>query len=90
MPAPKNLKLCSLQPFRGLRQLRHLDISSATIIDHSYETILDLENLDRFDITVIIPKQKRELIKDNHKKLTAGLFMDWDYDNKKMYEGKEW
>jgi len=88
--APKNLRLKSLKPFSNLKALRHLDLSTLSVVDSSYETILDLENLERFDITVTIPSLIRELIKANHKKLTAGFFMDWDYDNKKMYEGKEW
>ena len=88
--APKNLQLKSLKPFNNLKHLKHLDLSTLSVVDNSYETILGLENLERFDITVIIPKPTRELIKANHKKLTAGMFMDWDYDNKKLYEGKEW
>jgi Leucine-rich repeat (LRR) protein len=88
--APKNLRLKSLNPYSNLKQLKHLDLSTLSVVDNSYETILELKNLERFDITVIIPKQTRELIKANHKKLTAGMFMDWDYDNKKIYDGKEW
>lgn len=88
--APKNLRLKSLKPFSNLKHLKHLDLSTLSVVDNSYETILELENLERFDITAIIPKQIRELIKANHKKLTAGMFMDWDYDNKKIYDGKEW
>lgn len=88
--APKNLRLKSLKPYSNLKQLKHLDLSTLSVVDNSYEIILELENLERFDITVIIPKPTRELIKANHKKLTAGMFMDWDYDNKKIYDGKEW
>lgn len=88
--APKNLRLKSLKPFSNLKHLKHLDISTLSVVDNSYETILELENLERFDITVIIPKPTRELIKANHKKLTSGFFMDWDYENKKIYDGKEW
>jgi Leucine-rich repeat (LRR) protein len=88
--APRNLRLNSLKPFSNLKNLRHLDVSTLSVVDNSYETILELENLERFDITVTIPKPIRELIKIRHKKLTAGLFMDWDYDNKKICEGKEW
>lgn len=88
--APKNLRLKSLKPYSNLKHLKHLDLSTLSVVDNSYETILELENLERFDITVIIPKATRELIKANHKKLIAGMFMDWDYDNKKIYEGKEW
>jgi Leucine-rich repeat (LRR) protein len=88
--APKNLRIKSLKPFSNLKNLKHLDLSTLSVIDNSFEIILALENLERFDISVIIPKHLRELIKTNHKKLIAGFFMDWDYDNKKIYENKEW
>ena len=88
--APKNLRLKSLKPYSNLKQLSHLNLSSSSVIDNSYETILELENLERFDIAVTIPRETRDLIKANHKKLTSGFFMDYDYDNKKFYEGKEW
>lgn len=88
--APKNLRLKSLKPFKNLKKLAHLDLSSSSVVDGSYETIVELQNLERFDISVIIPKPIRDLIKANHKKLTAGFFMDWDYDNKKICDGKEW
>lgn len=88
--APRNLRLRSLKPFSNLKNLTHLDLSTLSVVDNSYDIILELENLERFDITVIIPKPMRELIKANHQKLTAGWFMDWDYDNQKLYEGKEW
>jgi len=88
--APRNLRLNSLLPFRDLKALRHLDLSTLSVVDNSYEAILDLVSLERFDITVIIPKAIREMIKMNHKKLTAGAFMDWDHDNKKFYDDKDW
>lgn len=88
--APRNLRIKSLKPFCNLKRLRHLDLTTSSVVDNSYETILELENLQRFDITVIIPKVTRELIKANHKNLKAGTFIDWDHDNKKFYDGKEW
>jgi Leucine-rich repeat (LRR) protein len=88
--APKNLRIKSLEPFKNLKELRHLDLSSLSVVDKSYEIILKLQNLERLDISVIIPKSTRELIKANHKKLAAGFFMDWDYDHKKFHDGKEW
>ncbi|MGK2864351.1 MAG: leucine-rich repeat domain-containing protein [Chitinophagaceae bacterium] len=88
--APKNLRLNSLKPFETLKKLKHLDLSSASVIDKSYESILKMTSLERFDINVIVPKATRELIKSRHKCLQAGSFMDWDYDNKKFYEGKVW
>jgi hypothetical protein len=88
--APKYLRLPSLKPYGKLKQLRHLDISTLSVIDKSYEAILEMENLERFDVTVGIPKVTRDLIKAKHKKLSAGFFMDWDYDRNRLHEGKEW
>ena len=88
--APKKLRLNSLKPFETLSKLKHLDLSSASVIDNSYKSILKMTSLERFDITVNIPKVTRELIKAKHKNLKAGFFMDWDFDNKKIYDGKHW
>ncbi len=88
--APKNLRLNSLKPLETLKKLKHLDLSSASVIDNSYESILKMTSLERFDINVIVPKVTRELIKTKHKNLQAGSFVDWDYDNKRFYEGKVW
>ncbi len=88
--APKNLRLNSLKPLETLKKLKHLDLSSASVIDNSYESILKMTSLERFDITVNIPKITRELIRRKHKNLKAGFFMDWDFDNKKIYDGKQW
>jgi len=87
--SPKNLRLKSLKPYRHLRQLRHLDLSVTTVIDNSYETLLQMENLERFDTFATIKKELREKIK-KHPKLKAGFFMDWDWDNKCFHPGKNW
>ena len=47
-------------------------------------------SLERFDITVNIPKIIREEIKAGHKTLKAGFFVDYDFDSKKFYDGKVW
>lgn len=88
--SPKNLRLKSLKPFSKLKHLKHLDLSSSSVIDNSYETILELNSLERFDIAVLIPQSIRQSIKANHKNLKAGFFMDYDFDNKVFYAGKEW
>jgi hypothetical protein len=88
--SPKNLRLKSLKPFKNLKHLKHLDLSLSSVIDFSYETILDLDSLERFDTSILIPKPIRQLIKVNNKKLTAGFFVDYDFDNNAFYEGKEW
>lgn len=88
--AQKKLRLNSLKPFETLTKLKHLDLSSASVIDNSYGSILKMTSLERFDIAVNIHKVTRELIKAKHKNLKAGFFMDWDFDNKKFYNGKHW
>jgi hypothetical protein len=88
--APKNLRLQTLKPFKSLKNLKHLDLSCASVIDKSYDTILDMTSLERFDTHSEISKSLREKIKSNHKTLKAGFFMDWDFENKRIYEGKEW
>jgi Leucine-rich repeat (LRR) protein len=88
--APRNLQINSLKPFEALKNLKHLDLSSASVTDKSYESILELINLERFDITVTIPKDIRERIKINHKKLQAGFFMDYDFEKKQFYPEKYW
>ncbi len=88
--APKNLRLKSLIPFETLRNLKHLDLCSTSVIDKSYDSILKMDKLERFDITVHIAKDLREKIKSRHKNLKAGFFMDWDYENDKFYDDKKW
>lgn len=88
--APKNLRLPSLKPFANLKKLEHLDLNACSVIDESYDTVLKLPDLKRFDILVTISKPLRDKIKNGHKNLQAGFFMDWDYDKKKMYDDKQW
>jgi len=88
--APKNLRLQTLTAFKSLKKLKHLDLSCASVIDKSYDSILDMVTLERFDSHSEISKSLREKIKANHKTLKAGFFMDWDFENKRIYEGKEW
>ena len=87
--APKDLRLKTLKPFAKLKKLKHLDLSSTTIIDESYDIILEMENLQRFDISSVIKKTLREKLKE-HPNLNSGFFMDFDWDKKMLYEGKEW
>jgi hypothetical protein len=49
-----------------------------------------MPQLERFDLLVTIPKEMRDKIKSTHKNLKAGFFMDWDFENKKFYDGKTW
>jgi len=88
--APKNLKLNTIKPFEKLNNLEHLDLSFCSIKDKSFDSILKMKKLERFDILGHIPKKTRILIKENHPKLKAGIFMDWNYETKDFYEGKNW
>lgn len=89
--APKNLRIKSLEPFKNLTFLKHLDLNSASVIDKkSYRSLLSLESLIRFDILVIVPKEIKEEILQKHKKLNSGNFVDWDDKNKKIYDDKDW
>jgi Leucine-rich repeat (LRR) protein len=88
--APKRLRLNSLKPFRNLKQLKHLDLSTTSVIDKSYEILLNLPELERFDTTSNIKASLVHDIKSKHKKLKAGFFVDWDYVNNKIYDDKQW
>ena len=88
--APKNLRLSSLKPFTALKSLKHLDLSRASITDKSYECILEMKSLERLDLLSRMPRETREKIKSNHKTLKAGFFVDFDFENNKFYEGKNW
>jgi Leucine-rich repeat (LRR) protein len=88
--APKNLRLNSLKPFETLKKLKHLDLSSASVIDKSYESILKMTSLERFDLAVTVQKELRDKIKNSHQNLKAGFFIDYDFENKKFYDGKQW
>ncbi|MCO4294092.1 hypothetical protein NF867_14610 [Solitalea sp. MAHUQ-68] len=87
--SPKKLRLNSLRPFINLKKLKHLDLTNTTVSDNSYDILLELVNLERFDTTTKIPVLIREKINE-HPKLTAGFFVDWDWDNDGLIEGKEW
>lgn len=87
--APKNLRINSLEPFKQLKVLRHLDLSATTVVDKSYDVLLEMESLERFDSTAKISKPIRDKIK-THPRLKAGFFIDWDWDNKRFYADKDW
>jgi Leucine-rich repeat (LRR) protein len=88
--APRNLRLNSLKPFETLQKLKHLDLSSASVVDKSYDSIMKMKSLERFDLTVNVPKEIRDKIKKEHKSLKAGFFVDYDFENKKFYTDKHW
>jgi len=87
--APRNLRLKSLKPFEGLTNLQHLDINTTIVQDMSYDSVLRMKNLKRFDISTKIRKDLREKI-ELHPNLKAGFFLDWDWENNKLFEGKNW
>ena len=88
--APKNLKINSLIPFETLENLEHLDLNYTNVADKSFESILKMTTLKRFDYLATIKKGTRLNIKNNHPSLVAGFFMDYDYDTNEFYEGKQW
>lgn len=75
--APKNLRLNSLEPYKNLVKLKHLNLNSSSVIDkNSYKSLLLLKSLIRFDILVIVPKKIKKEILQFHKTLNSGSFMD--------------
>lgn len=88
--APKNLKVNSLVPFEKLNNLEHLDLDFSIVADKSFESILKMTKLKRFDYLANITKATRLKIKNNHPSLVAGFFTDWDYDKNEFYEDKVW
>jgi Leucine-rich repeat (LRR) protein len=88
--APRNLRLKSLMPFCNLRNLKHLDLSHTSVLDKSYEVILEFRSLERLDLISAIPQPLRHLIKANNTKLKAGFFMDYNFDTNEFYEGRKW
>ena len=88
--APKNLKINSLIPFEQLSDLEHLDLDHSIVVDKSFESILKMTKLKRFDYLGTIKKETRLKIKSNHQSLVAGFFMDYDYEKNEFYPGKIW
>lgn len=88
--APKNLKINSLIPFEELGNLEHLDLDHSIVVDKSFESILKMTKLKRFDYLGTIKKETRLKIKNNHQSLVAGFFMDYDYEKNEFYSGKIW
>ncbi|SHF98530.1 hypothetical protein SAMN05443549_1011085 [Flavobacterium fluvii] len=88
---PKNLKIKTIEQFVKLKNLKHLDLSTTSLEDkNSIFKILEIESLERFDITGSFKPEIVEEIKRKHSNLVAGFFTDWDFKNKKMFDGKSW
>ena len=88
--APKNLMLDTLFPFNNLKELKHLDMSTASIRDKSYNVILEMEKLERLDAHWRMTDKKRTELKEKHPNLKAGFFVDYDFVKNEFYEGKKW
>ena len=88
--APRRLRLPSLKPLVHLKKLRHLNLSDASLVDGSYDAILQLTALERLDLSVSIPKPQRQRILAEHPALKSGFFVDYDFDNNCFKEGKDW
>lgn len=88
---PKKLKIESIKIFTNLKHLKHLDLMTTSLIDkNSINSILEIESLERFDFSENLKPEIVENIKRKHRNLKAGLFVDWDYKNETIYEGKYW
>lgn len=70
--------------------MKHLDLEFTTLIDKNYLKILEFPSLERFDVSVKIPKIQRQLIFEKNKTIKAGFFIDWDWDKNEMKNGIEW
>lgn len=73
---PKNLKLNSIKEFENLSELVHLDLEFCTLLDKSFESILKLDKLKRFDYLGKVDKKTVLMIKNNHKSLSSGSFIN--------------
>ncbi|WP_445456437.1 hypothetical protein [Flavobacterium sp. HNIBRBA15423] len=74
--APKNLKLNSIKTFENLNELVHLDIELCSLTDNSFDSILKMEKLKRFDYLGKVDKKTVLNIKNNHKNLCSGSFIN--------------
>ncbi len=74
--APKNLKLNSIKAFENLNELIHFDIEYCTIIDKSFDSILKMEKLKRFDYLGRVDKKTVLDIQNKHKNLCSGSFLN--------------
>jgi len=88
--APRRLRLPTLKPFVPMKKLRHLNLSDASVVDGSYDAVLQMPALERLDLSVSIPKEMRQRMLSEHPALKAGFFVDYDFDNKCFKQGKDW
>jgi Leucine-rich repeat (LRR) protein len=88
--APRNLMLESLEPFSELCELVALDLSSASIKDRNYRTILKLKKLKRLDASWRMKNEEREFIQSKHPCLKSGFFVAYDFVRNQFKQGIEW
>lgn len=74
--APKNLKLDSIKAFENLHELIHLDIAFCRLLDKSFDSILKMEKLKRFDYLGKVDKKTVLNIQNSHKSLCSGSFIN--------------
>lgn len=74
--APKNLKLNSIKTYENLDELIHLDISFCSLLDKSFDSVLKMEKLKRFDYHGKVDKKIVLKVQNNHKNLCSGSFID--------------
>ncbi|AIY14673.1 hypothetical protein [Cellulophaga baltica] len=87
---PKNLVIDSLIPFKNLKELQHLDMSTVTIRDKSYDALLEMTSLERLDANWRMSDAKRTELKEKHQSLRAGFFVDYDFVKNEFFQDKSW
>ncbi|MBA6315682.1 hypothetical protein [Cellulophaga baltica] len=87
---PKNLVIDSLIPFKNLKELQHLDMSTVTIRDKSYDVLLEMTSLERLDANWRMSDAKRTELKEKHQSLRAGFFVDYDFVKNEFFQDKSW
>jgi Leucine-rich repeat (LRR) protein len=88
--APKNLIIPSLKPFTSLKNLKHLEVSTTSIKDKSFEEILKFEKLIRLDAHWRMKKEMREKILQSHPNLKSVFFVAYDFVKNEFKENIEW
>ena len=73
---PKNLKLNSIKTYENLDELIHLDISFCSLLDKSFDSVLKMEKLKRFDYLGRVDKKTVLDIQNKHKNLCSGSFLN--------------
>lgn len=88
--APKKLRLDNIVFIEHLKNLKHLDLLGCNILSKDFSPISELNNLRRLDVDSKVDNDIKKLILENNKNLDSGFFLDWDFENNKFHEEKDW